>query len=168
MRKTVWQRHSFIFILEPNLNPKIPCQSSRSSPTFYQVLFCFFFYYSNFITKITKIFHTLPAVCMCYLGNILKGLLLYRIGRSKRSKASSNWLCIILIRSSEYEIFNRQKILRISFINRHNMLSFVFISSHLIPLWNKASSIQDFKTSSVIQVVKDINAEIKGTTWVKI
>ena len=58
--------------------------------------FCvFFFYYSNFSTKITKIFHTLPAVCMCYLGNILKGLLLNRTGRSKRSKASSNWLCII-------------------------------------------------------------------------
>lgn len=90
---------------------------------------CFFFFllqqlhyqdYQNFPHTSSSLY-VLP-------GNNLKGLLLYRTGRSKRSKASSNWLCIILIRSSEYEIFNRQKILRISFINRHNILSFVFIS----------------------------------------
>lgn len=169
MRKTVWlDIHSYLFwnqISTPKFLINYPEVAQLITKKLFFVFF--FFYYSNFITKITKIFHTLPAVCMCYLGNNLKGLLLYRIGRSKRSKASSNWLCIILIRSSEYEIFNRQKILRISFINRYNILSFVFISSHLIPLWNKASSIQDFKTSPVIQIVKDINAEIKGTTWVK-
>lgn len=62
MRKTVWQQDNSVFILEQKLIPKILCQPSRSSPAFTNqaVIYC-----SDFITKITKIFHTLLTVSVC-------------------------------------------------------------------------------------------------------